>query len=215
MEPGKIHFGYWGVRGLGQACRYALEAAGVEYTEMRYTLAEKDVWFDDHKKSLLVSPFPNIPYLIDGEVHVTEHDEILRYVAKFYKPELEGKDKAAYAQTSIIFTKLVKLNPDIRLFMFKDGSEEGAEVLWSKHHAELSIYNKLAGDHDFLAGGACTIADMYFYELWQCLKVIFGKEKVDKEFANLAKWEQLFEGQEWFKKYRASDKWIEYYLMGP
>ena len=37
-------------------------------------------------------PLPNIPHMQDGDVHISEHDAILRYLAKKYKPELLGKD---------------------------------------------------------------------------------------------------------------------------
>ena len=35
--------------------------------------------------------FPNLPYLIDGELRITESQAILRYVVNKYGPHLNGK----------------------------------------------------------------------------------------------------------------------------
>ena len=43
---------------------------------------------------------PNLPYLIDEEAGVkfTEHDAIMRYLARRYKPEMQGKSLADQAE---------------------------------------------------------------------------------------------------------------------
>lgn len=40
---------------------------------------------------------PNLPYLEDGDIRISEHDAILRYIARKYKPELLGKTLEDYA----------------------------------------------------------------------------------------------------------------------
>ena len=40
---------------------------------------------------------PNLPHLKDGDVHISEHDAKVRYIAKKYKPELLGNTVEDYA----------------------------------------------------------------------------------------------------------------------
>lgn len=79
---GGMVLGYWAIRGLGQPIRLLLEVSGIEYEEKRYALEKRadgtwsrDQWFDvKHKLGL---PFPNLPYLIDGDLHLTQTQAIL------------------------------------------------------------------------------------------------------------------------------------------
>jgi len=49
----------------------------------------RDEWLKD--KFDLNLPFPNLPYIVDGNVFLTETNAIHQYVARKYKPELLGK----------------------------------------------------------------------------------------------------------------------------
>ena len=87
MVDNKVTLAYWGVRGYGQLARYTLEAAGAQYNEIKYS--DPNQWFQTDKPSLN-SPFPNIPYLIDGDLTITEHDAVVRYAARRFRPEMLG-----------------------------------------------------------------------------------------------------------------------------
>lgn len=63
-----ITLGYWGVRGRGHALRLLLEYTGANWQETTYTNDKN--WFEKEKFSLGL-PFPNLPYLIDGDVRLT------------------------------------------------------------------------------------------------------------------------------------------------
>src|SRR4051794_38542016 len=94
---------YWPGRGLGSFIRYTLEAAGVPYEETRYSNHED--WFIRDKPSLTMV-LPNLANLKDGAVHISEHDAIIRYIAKKYKPELLGIDDQEYAFVENFFSCL-------------------------------------------------------------------------------------------------------------
>lgn len=88
-----------------------LQYLGLPYTEKNYHLppkvelrgASKETWFAERAKIRATYPpslpFPNIPYLIDGDATVSESRAIMRYLARTYAPAMAGKD--ALTQTKV------------------------------------------------------------------------------------------------------------------
>lgn len=52
-------------------------------------LYDKSGWLDD--KFNLGLDFPNLPYLIDGQVKLTEYEAIMQYICNKYCPDYLGK----------------------------------------------------------------------------------------------------------------------------
>ena len=90
MEGQTVHLYYWDIRGLAAYIQLALEAAGVKYEYHPYTEATEEDWFKRDKPALQMT-LPNLPYLKDGALLISEHDSIFKYVLRKYKPELLGK----------------------------------------------------------------------------------------------------------------------------
>ena len=90
-------FGYWDIKGIGQIVRISAAHLGVELKEIH---PERSTW--PQTKHELGLDFPNMPYLIDGDVNITESKAIPIYLAgKAGKPEFLGKtmlDQARVAQ---------------------------------------------------------------------------------------------------------------------
>ena len=82
-EP-KLKLGYWKIRGLAANIRYQLAYMGQPYDMKEYEMTNgpefsKKAWLDE--KETLGLPYPNLPYLIDGDVKLTETIAIHRYLA--------------------------------------------------------------------------------------------------------------------------------------
>ena len=100
MEGTKLKLGYWKIRGLVEPARYMLAYVGADYEEVLYEQGEgpdfdRTCWTD--VKPTLDLDFPNLPYMIDGDVRITESTAILRYIANKWNTDLLGKtlkDKA-------------------------------------------------------------------------------------------------------------------------
>lgn len=65
----KLILGYWGIRGKGQVPRLLLNYVGADWEEKVYT--DPTAWFGGDKQSLGFD-FPNLPYLIDGDLKLSE-----------------------------------------------------------------------------------------------------------------------------------------------
>ena len=78
-----MELGYWALRGLGEPSRLLLRYKGVEWKDAAISSTDEGAgkWFSETKESLGLD-FPNLPYLIDGDVKLTESLAILRYLGR-------------------------------------------------------------------------------------------------------------------------------------
>ena len=98
----KPTLGYWKIRGLASTIRYIFEYLKVDYNDVHYEQGDapeysREAWLS--VKETLGLDFPNVPYLIHGDLKITESSAITRYVINKFGPELAGKtpEEAAHA----------------------------------------------------------------------------------------------------------------------
>lgn len=127
----KPHLFYWNVRGLGSLLIMAFEATGVDFDLTEYTAQDEDAWFARDKPALADMTLPNLPYLKDGKVLISEHDAIFRHIMRKYNPALlGGADNDAQAEVDQFITFWMKTNMEIREFCYtaKDTSPEDRQA---------------------------------------------------------------------------------------
>ena len=76
-------------------------------------------WFD--KKHYLGLDFPNLPYLIDGDVRLSESKSIMKYLCRKYRPELLGRSAAEIATADMISRVHDDLHAKLGAHCFKGG----------------------------------------------------------------------------------------------
>ena len=124
QKKAALILGYWDIRGLGAPIRYLLEYLQVPYEDKQYFLGEapdfsKEAWFK--VKHTMGFDFPNLPYLIDGDVQITESEAIFRYICNKYKPELLGKTVEDKAKVDMLYS----YSADIRKASYSIAYETG------------------------------------------------------------------------------------------
>lgn len=77
--------GYWDIRGLAEPARAMLAYGGVDFEDKRYKCGDvppydRSVWLD--VKFTLGLDFPNLPYMMDGDIKITESWAIYRHIAR-------------------------------------------------------------------------------------------------------------------------------------
>lgn len=89
----KLVLGYWGIQGLAQPTRYLLAYHKIDFEDKHYKYPEQKAdWFEKDKPALKTD-FPNLPYIKDGDVVVTESLALLVYAAsKTGNKDLCGKN---------------------------------------------------------------------------------------------------------------------------
>ena len=99
----RITLGYWKNRGLhrGNCSRYLLAYSGAQWENKLLTMGG-DEW--PALKNGGTIDLPNIPFLIDGDVNVTETVAVQRYICDKFKPELLGSTPAERARVSQLYS---------------------------------------------------------------------------------------------------------------
>ena len=80
MTDNKISIGYWKFHGKVSPARYLLELSSIPYNDALYT--DPAEWFGKDKHSLGL-PFPNLPYLLHGDIRLTESEALTDYLLEY------------------------------------------------------------------------------------------------------------------------------------
>ena len=208
MVEAKPEFGYWEVRGLGSVPRLIFIAAGVDFVGKLYRIADQDEW-RVQTKPILGSNLPNLPYLKFDGIVISENDTICRVIAAKWKPELLGKDIKEQALVDNYLSAVSKLNPRFRKLPFKNpiaSDEERAKCIEDMDDVLAGVNKQLEG-RKWIASENVSIADIYFFEIHQALKVTW--EPALEKYGNFKKFDEEFTKQAWFSAYKASGKFLE------
>lgn len=71
---------YWSARGLTEPIRALLDYVGEDWQDKRLKVSDGEKWFAQKAKLGEQFYFPNLPYLVDGDVKLTQSLAIIRYV---------------------------------------------------------------------------------------------------------------------------------------
>ena len=141
-----------------------MQYIGLEYDEAIYEQGDapdfsKEEWLKDKEK--LDLPFPNLPYLIDGETKVTEAIAIMKYIANKYSPELLGRDAKEIAYVEMVGNSVSELKAAVTMpcYMHSDKNAITNDIM-----KKIVPLVKYLGNKDFLCGDKVTYPDFIFFE---------------------------------------------------
>ncbi|GCB71198.1 glutathione S-transferase Mu 1-like [Scyliorhinus torazame] len=203
-----MKLGYWDIRGLAQPIRLLLEYCGTEYEEQFYSCGEapnydKSCWFDVKPK--LGLDFPNLPYLFDGDVKITQSNAIMRYIARKHK--LVGETEDEKVRVDMLENQAMDFRMGIvRLAYNPDFKNLKAEYLKGLPNL-LKQFSDFLGKKPWFAGDKITFVDFLMYELFDEHRVL--EPKCLDEFKNLKDFVQHFEALEKIAAYLKSDRFMK------
>ncbi len=195
-----IKIGYWEFRGLGQISRYLLQLTGQEFEEITHDFSKKSEGWDKEKFTLGFD-FPNMPYLIDGDLKLTESSAVNQYIIeKSGKTELLGKSP----EDKALVEEVIGVLSDIRSSMFnsffaKEIETDRAEA-FKKISAKLSYLEKAYNGKVYVTG-YLTVADVHVANWADYLAFFYDVEtffypflkRVNKNFLELPEIKKYFE----------------------
>jgi glutathione S-transferase len=184
-EAPRLVVGYWSIRGLGAPLRMMCEYAGVPYEAKLFDddQPEAEQWPAYKAELSKKNPLANLPFVIDGDVVVTQSNACLTYLAG--KLGLMGAVGGArggpLAERALVEQCLCQVmdlrNDAVALFYgnqipFTDppvnNPDENAAVYLSDtvsvHYGKLEAWLELHGT-TFLAGATPTAADFHLFEM--------------------------------------------------
>lgn len=196
----KPTLGYWKIRGLAANVRYQLKYCGVDYDMVEYTQGpgpdfSRQEWLD--KKFNLGLPFPNLPYLIHGDVKLTETLAIHKYLAEVYDQSLLGRNAIDKARVTMFAQVLVGLKGKITMPCYTTGEKN---TIIEEYKKGLPAILEAKGSNIFLIGDYPTYVDFYFFEMLQLMKFV-SEGAILKEFPDLDSYEIRMKGLKGLKEY--------------
>ncbi|XP_075551165.1 glutathione S-transferase Mu 2-like [Dermacentor variabilis] len=215
MAP--IILGYWDIRGLAQSIRYLLAYADVTYEDKRYSYGSdsepsRDEWLA--VKYQLGLDFPNLPYLIDGDVRMTQSQAILKYLGR--KHGLVPKDEQTLRRVEVLQHEAFDILWDTaRLSYDPDYTDDKrrqflADVADRLH--QLEVY--LAKHGPYGAGKNVTYVDFMVYESLQVVKIL-GPTTFSKGYSALEEYCDRIAALPGIKEYLASDQFRSWPIWSP
>jgi len=180
---GKITTVYWNMCGLGQVPRYALEIAGVEYVDVRVEAGEagtpdyKQVWQQRKDSMNGTTTFPNLPYLLDGDVGLSQSGAILRYIGRKFNLM---EDASTVHLVDLVLEQMADFDKESTVLSYN--SVDGLKnYCVNTLPGRLKSWSSLIGEKPFLTGDVVTVADLKFYETMRKLKLIEAHPEVNTE----------------------------------
>lgn len=165
--------GYWDIRGLGAQCRALLHFCGVNFTDRRYAQHfdeasmqwDKSDWLNE--KFNLGMEYPNLPYLFDEDVKLTETLAIMKYVAKKWRPELLGRNAAEVGRINMLEYHVFTLKAGVTMPCY--GEHPDAAAILEAIKPQLAKLYEVTGGSTFIAGENITYLDFMYHELLDVL----------------------------------------------
>jgi len=207
-----IVLGYWGLRGRAQVPRLLLAYTGINFTNKTYTSPEQ--WFGGDKQKLGLD-FPNIPYLIDGKLKITESEAISRYIIKKSgKLELLGKNLADEGLVDTMIGVIGDITvPTLELCFNPKFNEEKAKIFTDKIKPKLELLYKFLLFKDWLTG-YLTFADFQLVEIVNYLNGIWPDD-IKQQFPKLLALKDRFNNLEAIKSYYAKEDAVKGPFLPP
>lgn len=188
---GKLVLGYWAIRGLGEPIRMTLQYRKVPYEEKSYVQGEgpefsRENWLKE--KYTLGLDFPNIPYLVDGDLKMTQSKPILFYLGR--KLGLMGKNPAEEAKIMMLCDEAHDLRFKMSTHFY---GPEGDSAQSRKDFYEANVRETLQHFDAYLAkssskfavGDSATVADFQLFEYLDVAFLMDGTGKAPTDFPHI------------------------------
>ncbi|CAF3686776.1 unnamed protein product [Rotaria sordida] len=166
----QLVFGYWACRGLGEPSRLTLQYTKTAYTEKTYHFGDAPEYSHDEwlkEKFNLGLDFPNLPYLMDGDLNLTQSKAILYYLGR--KFNLLGTNAKEEALIKMLCEQAYDLRVQYGVFCYDQNGDSESE---RKKFLETNVTEYIKQFDAFLSknkskfavGDKPTVADFQLFD---------------------------------------------------
>lgn len=196
-----MEVGYWGIRGLINPVRLLLEHVGEKYDFKNWNTAQPG-WTD--QKFKLGMKFPNLPYIVDGNVKLSQSGAIIRYLARKHKlvatteEEMQKQDlvDGVMGDMRMFWSKLCYNTNDFETDKVAYRKEQLAPI--------LKEFDQWLSENAYVVGSKLTYSDFILFEILEGNTKMFPD--LLKDYPHLNKYHQTIGNLKGVKEYLASDR---------
>merc|ERR1711920_186462 len=198
----------WSIRGLAGPIRLLAKYCGEELEEELYEQGDapafdRSCWYDVKEKIGL--SFPNLPYLIDGDLRLTQSTAILRHIAR--KHNMLGSTPEECAVVDELLEEAKDMNSRFVGMCYNADFEHLKPAFLQRLPYYLGRLEAFLTS-EWFAGSSLTCAD---FALWhQIEQLVLLEASCLDEFPRLQSFLQRFEGLEQLKKYMTSPSFLHW-----
>lgn len=207
-----LTLGYWDIRGLAAPIRYLLEYAGVQYTDKLYKAGPPPTFENDwlSEKPTLDMHFPNLPYILDGDVKLAQSEVIMRYLAA--KHNLKGKTEKDQLMAELLASQVRDNHMAFVRIVYNPQFEELKDDYIKALPDKLKALEKFLGTNKYAVGDYVTYVDFVLFEYLE-LQAYFLKDLL-KDYPVLEQYHKRILALDAIDKYFKSDRAIKYPFNG-
>jgi len=202
-----VQFGYWKIRGLAGPIRLLCKYTGEPLAEDFYE-PPRENWLN--VKETLKLDFPNLPYMIDGDVRLTQSNAILRYIAR--KHSLLGKDEQQMAIVDMVIEEAMDYNKRFTGMCYSKEFESLLPDYLEKLPYFLKRTEAFLEGKTWFAGDSITACDFLMWH--QIEQITLLEPKCLDEFPLLKGFLQRFESLPELEAYMKSDEFLHWPING-
>ncbi|XP_012607054.1 glutathione S-transferase Mu 2 isoform X1 [Microcebus murinus] len=205
--------GYWELRGLAHAIRLLLEYTDSSYEEKTYTMGDapdydRSQWLNEKFK--LGLDFPNLPYLIDGAIKITQSNAILRYIAR--KHNLCGETEEEKIRVDILENQAMDTRMQMATVCYSPDFEKLKPEFLEGLPEKMKLYSQFLGTRPWFAGDKITFVDFLAYDVLDMHRIM--EPKCLDAFPNLKDFMARFEGLKKISAYLKTGRFLRGPLFG-
>jgi len=200
---------YWDLRGLVEPIRLMLEYCGVEYEMKVFKQADgREPWLQ--VKNTIGMDYPNLPYLVDGDVKMSESLAMMKYIAR--KGKLTPSSEEEQINLDVAEGAVVDFHMAFTPMCYNSDFENLKGPFLEKLPERLSNFNQVLGKRSWLAGENLTYIDFRFAEVLDHVELCYPG--CLDHITNIKNYKNKFEALEKIAAYKKSDRFNKWPLNG-
>jgi len=170
-------------------------------------MIQEDFWTSD--KNIKALDFPDLPFLIDNGVRISQDVAILRYLSRKYS--LDVKTEWEKRRVDQIEQVMIKYRSQATTFFYSPFLMGQMPVYKKEMKGKMDYLSRFLGEHRFFSGSGITHVDFMVYE-WLDQHRLFAPSCL-KETENLRDFMDRIEKLPRVRRYMASDRFMTWPLL--
>lgn len=196
------------MRGKGERIRLILEYLGLDYEMFLFHRENPSEWDDYKKKNIQGLDFPNLPFLIDGNLKMTESWAIMRYLAHKNHNQLSSEPGQEEINCDMASGVVKDFRTKFMLMIYNKNFDEMREEYAKILPAKLDLFENFLSNKTWLSGSKLTFIDFAFWEVLDRHLMMFPDCLENHKC--LKQYYQNFQDLPAIKNYRESNRFHKY-----